>query len=193
MFKVLQPAEISVPTFKAKGWSFIERLWTPSWPRGRLIVASVPTDDCPCWRRRRLKPELPTSTTEGKFLPKHHRTSTATIFPIPIAFLRAFWIRYLTGDHTFYFRGFAGFARLLSSRVVCVVVYAKVPWLSLHAKYRYRKAKQAAAPFLERSQHTHNTRREKLVTQNASSQVLFSIFKSKKLIMIDSHIVGGWG
>ena len=49
--------------------------------------------------------------------------------------------------HSRFFGGFAGFARLLSSRVACVVVYAKVPWLSLHAKYRYRKAKQAAAPF----------------------------------------------
>ena len=66
VFKVLQPEEISVHTFKAKDWSFIERLWKPSWPRGRLTVASVPTDDCPCWRRRRLKPELPISTTEGK-------------------------------------------------------------------------------------------------------------------------------
>ena len=86
-------------------------------------------------------------------------------------------------QHNRFFGGFASFARLLSSRVACVVVYAKVPWLSLHAKYRDRKAKQAAAPFFYRSQHTHNTRREKPVTQNASSQVLFSIFTSKKLLM----------
>ena len=85
-------------------------------------------------------------------------------------------------QHNRFFGGFAGFARPLSSRVV-FVVYAKVPWLLLHAKYRTCTAKQAAAPFFSRSQHTHNTRREKLVTQNASSQVLFSIFTSKKLLM----------
>ena len=62
-------------------------------------------------------------------------------------------------NHTFYFRGFAGFARLLSSRVVCVVVYAKVPWLSLHAKYRGSKAKQAAA-LLYFGSNTHTTQEE---------------------------------
>ena len=80
-----------------------------------------------------------------------------------------------------FFGGFASFARPLSSRVVCVVVYGKVPWLSLHAKYRTCKAKQAAAPFFSRSQHTHNKRKEKPATQRASSQVLFPFFTSKKL------------
>ena len=61
--------------------------------------------------------------------------------------------------HTFYFRGFAGFARPISSRVVCVVVYAKVPLLSLHAKYRDCKAKQAAALFYFGS-NTHTTQEE---------------------------------
>ena len=82
-----------------------------------------------------------------------------------------------------FFGGFASFARPLSSRVVCVVVYGKVPWLSLHAKYRTCKAKQAAAPFFSRSQHTHNKRKEKPATQRASSQVLFSFFTSKKLLL----------
>ena len=97
VFKVLQPEEISVHTFKAKGWSFIERLWTPSWPRGRLTVASVPTDDCPCWRRRRLKPELPISTTEGKCYQKiiAPQQQPFSQFPLPFYVLR---IRYLTGD-----------------------------------------------------------------------------------------------
>ena len=83
-------------------------------------------------------------------------------------------------NHKRIFRGLACFARLLLfSRVVCVV-YAKVPWLFLHAKYRARKEKQAAAPFFLRSQHTHNSRKEKPVTQKACSQVLFSFFTSQK-------------
>ena len=86
--------------------------------------------------------------------------------------------------HKRFFGGVAGFARLLSSRVVWCVVYAKVPWLLLHAKYRTCKAKQAAAPFFSRSQHTHNTRREKPVTEGSSSQVLFSFFTCKKLLMV---------
>ena len=33
----------------------------------------------------------------------------------------------LNVDHIWFFGGFAGFSRLLSSSVVCIVVYAKVP------------------------------------------------------------------
>ena len=93
-------------------------------------------------------------------------------------------------DQNRFFGGFASFARPLSSRVVCVVVYGKVPWLSLHAKYRTCKAKQAAAPFFSRSQHTHNKRKEKPATQRASSQVLFPFFTSKKLrVSIPRHFL----
>ena len=62
-------------------------------------------------------------------------------------------------QHSRFFGGFAGFARPLSSRVACVVVYAKVPWLSLHAKYRGSKAKQAAA-LLYFGSNTHTTQEE---------------------------------
>ena len=94
--------------------------------------------------------------------------------------------------HKRFFGGVAVFARLLSSRVVWCVVYAKVPWLLLHAKYRTCKAKQAAAPFFSRSQHTHNTRREKPVTEGSSSQVLFSFFTSKKLLMLSTAKCNNW-
>ena len=89
------------------------------------------------------------------------------------------WSHVVSKNMSGFFGGFTGFARLLSSRILCVVVYAKVPWLSLHAKYRDRKAKQAAPPFFSRSQHKKRKSRKAGNTKREFTCAIFFFHKWK--------------